>query len=648
MNNKIDKTCLKPFQLWVLNNFPFTIDDWDSITQYQMLCKIMGALKEQLEVNSDLYKKITDLENYLANLDLQEYVDNKIDEMYENGELQEIITAYIRLNGLLTFNTLSDLKTSQNLIAGSKVRTLGYHTLNDGGGATYYVKEVTNTDVVNEMDKIALYDENLIAVYIDEKELNIKHFGAYGDGEHDDSTVIQYAIKYVKDNFYIYYDNFNETSKTIFIPTGKYLISNTIESNLDNLHIKGDESILIGDGTKNCFNFTWGHLNRIENLNFNNFDKILNFELADQDQSMINIINCHFRKSNTAIYIENQSSIINIEKCRFNTSKKAIYNKNSDCVNVSNCWFSDVIHDNDDESLIITKNGMLSFKNCFFIPNGNLQTHNNIAWVEMSNSGTVLNQVLIDNCRFSSENGWHEIINFKQEYGTPTRPSNIGIASITIKNCEYIIAHNLINIYTFIPKITIENNCISATKYIDLKENSVINFYDKSTNTFKNFGKIVLKHNQIDNSNILTNYPSELIPYTESDDSINLINTSDLIKYYIGNFASVGYAQKNAYLIEAQLYDTRSGKGWKTITGILNFIVTSNGLTPSFNIISNNEESYSPTITFDYKNNSGSVDVTDSNYVPSFSNDYYNITFNFKTNATLNNLSVRVIPLKQN
>lgn len=162
MNNKIDKTCLRPFQLWVLNNFPFTIDDWDSITQYQMLCKIMGALKEQLDVNSDLYKKITDLENYLTNLDLQEYVDNKIEEMYENGELQEIITEYLQINGVLAFNTVSDMVSATNIIDGSICRTLGLNTYNDGKGAFYKIRTITSGDVVDGVNIVALNISNTL------------------------------------------------------------------------------------------------------------------------------------------------------------------------------------------------------------------------------------------------------------------------------------------------------------------------------------------------------------------------------------------------------------------------------------------------------------------------------------------------------
>lgn len=110
MNNK---KIYGPFQLWVLNNFPFTIDDFDSTSQYQMLLKITGALKEQLDVNSDIYKKIEDIENYLDNLDIQEEVNNKINELVEDGTLSEIINDQLLTEINNKYDTL-DAKVDNN------------------------------------------------------------------------------------------------------------------------------------------------------------------------------------------------------------------------------------------------------------------------------------------------------------------------------------------------------------------------------------------------------------------------------------------------------------------------------------------------------------------------------------------------------
>ncbi|MBQ1551249.1 MAG: hypothetical protein IIZ67_04015 [Bacilli bacterium] len=218
MNNK---KCYGPFQLWVLNNFPFTIDDWDSITQYQMLCKCLGALKEQLDVNSDIYKKIQDIENYLANLDLQDEVDHKIDEMAENGQLQEIITEYLQINGVLAFNTVSDMVSATNVINGTTCKTLGYYEVNDGGSSLYKIRNVTNEDIIDNGSIIALNNNTLVAELIIDKVLNVKQFGVIGDGSVDESAKIQSAIDFL--------DRTYDRSTLLLNNNDKYLLASGIE-----------------------------------------------------------------------------------------------------------------------------------------------------------------------------------------------------------------------------------------------------------------------------------------------------------------------------------------------------------------------------------------------------------------------------------
>lgn len=83
--------------------------------------------------------KVDELENWFKNLDVQEEIDNKLDEMAESGELMELISTYLGISPLLCFNTIADAQASENLTAGSTFRTLGKETLNDGYGAVYKV-----------------------------------------------------------------------------------------------------------------------------------------------------------------------------------------------------------------------------------------------------------------------------------------------------------------------------------------------------------------------------------------------------------------------------------------------------------------------------------------------------------------------------
>lgn len=123
------------------------------------------AKTDQAEINfNDLKEYVvnsfneikTYLDNYFDNLDVQEEINNKLDEMAEGGQLQEIIAAYLELSGVLAFNTLSELKNATNLADGSVAMSLGLNVFNDRQTRLYKVRPITNTDVIDDYNIIAL------------------------------------------------------------------------------------------------------------------------------------------------------------------------------------------------------------------------------------------------------------------------------------------------------------------------------------------------------------------------------------------------------------------------------------------------------------------------------------------------------------
>ena len=212
------------FRNWVLQNFPFLEDDFDALTDYELFCKMIEYMRkavDQLKVYDakfvEFNNKLTALENYVYNLDIQDAVDNKLDEMYENGQLQSLIEQFIDLQVVFTYNSVADLKQATNLINGSFVRTSGYTTYNDLGGAIYKVRNVTSEDVIDEKKIIALHDITLVAEIIPENTMNPKQFGALGDGETDDTESIQLCI---------------DTCKNVLIRDGIYMVDAETSINL--------------------------------------------------------------------------------------------------------------------------------------------------------------------------------------------------------------------------------------------------------------------------------------------------------------------------------------------------------------------------------------------------------------------------------
>ena len=159
----------------------------------QKFIELDGSVDTRFATLTRLYNELKSyVDNYFDNLDVQEEINNKLDQMTEDGTLQEIITTYLQSNVTWTFDTVADMKQATNLVAGSYAKTLGYHSINDGGGATYYI---TDSGTANERDVIAI--DTLYANLVDPLFLTPEMFGAYGDDTHDDTAIIQHCIDYV-------------------------------------------------------------------------------------------------------------------------------------------------------------------------------------------------------------------------------------------------------------------------------------------------------------------------------------------------------------------------------------------------------------------------------------------------------------------
>lgn len=80
------------FRDFVIQNFPFLEDDFDALTDYQLFCKMVGYMKKALEKVDKFSVELDEFEHYFDNLDVQEEINNKLDEMLEDGSLTEIVS----------------------------------------------------------------------------------------------------------------------------------------------------------------------------------------------------------------------------------------------------------------------------------------------------------------------------------------------------------------------------------------------------------------------------------------------------------------------------------------------------------------------------------------------------------------------------
>lgn len=84
---------LTPFKICVLENFPFIEADFDALTNYQIMCKIVEYLNQTRNNQNIVQENIIALNNWFNNLDITDEINTKLDNMVKTGELQTLLNA---------------------------------------------------------------------------------------------------------------------------------------------------------------------------------------------------------------------------------------------------------------------------------------------------------------------------------------------------------------------------------------------------------------------------------------------------------------------------------------------------------------------------------------------------------------------------
>ena len=198
-----------PFVLWCTAMIPTAFDD--SMSYYEALCALYKFIQDNLvePINNNatiLDQTVKDMatlkeyvDNYFDNLDVQEEINNKLDDMAEGGQLAAIIAEFLALSPVFGYSTISDMASATNLNDGCIARVLGNTDAADGDGAFYKVRTKESGESGDGVQKVEIGDTliadrivNATAVdlqnQIDELRVPTKKYLFVGDSYADGYT----------------------------------------------------------------------------------------------------------------------------------------------------------------------------------------------------------------------------------------------------------------------------------------------------------------------------------------------------------------------------------------------------------------------------------------------------------------------------
>lgn len=373
--------------------------EWSSTKQYEPLTIVLYqgnsfTSKQFVPVGVDINDTNYWAETGNYNAQVEQYRQEVLNYGEQVVEFSESI-----VKKAFSFANVSKMKDCENLYAGAICHTNGFYTSGDGGSAWYVI---STSGTANEMDIIAC--GSLFAVLVKPEYVNPEMFGAYGDGETNDYSTLQYVL---------------ENNKNVVL-TKRYYIDNTLIPNRY-IHIYSFGGTIIYDGVDTAIRLAppideyvvYPYISglSIESANsekgtgvFINYSQmngalincnIYGFEYGIVHGAVNNgrawlttFDSCRISNCKYAIIFNRDSNGVTINNCKINNNKFGIYFDNGPSTNVriNNCEFEHIKGDNYSNAIRCYRNDSLEIEGCYFEDCGSSTDDGNIIRIEGANS----------------------------------------------------------------------------------------------------------------------------------------------------------------------------------------------------------------------------------------------------------------------
>lgn len=153
----------------LINNYPYS--DFENINLDWLIRIVKEYVEKTDKVVIDMAELKKYVDDYFDNLDIQDEVDNKLQEMYDNGDLAVLIAQFLNANVLLSFTDISQMKSVVGIIAaGSCCITMGASSYNDGDTGLYYVRNLSISDNIDDYNLVSFTNfPTLVAERVNKK-----------------------------------------------------------------------------------------------------------------------------------------------------------------------------------------------------------------------------------------------------------------------------------------------------------------------------------------------------------------------------------------------------------------------------------------------------------------------------------------------